>query len=99
MTSIDHFIDALARGAADGNAIDEQRVSDLMNRSARRGGLTALTPREHEILSLMAEALTNPGIGRRLHLSDRTVEFPRRPHLQQNEDYCRSETMNTECLR
>lgn len=74
VTSIDQFIDALVRVAAGGTAIDEQVVSALMNRSARGGGLNALTPREHEILSLMAEGLANPGIGRRLHLSARTVE-------------------------
>ena len=74
VTSIDGFLDALIRVANGGTAIDKQVISAMMNRSTRDGGLDALTPREREILALMAEGLTNPGIGRRLHLSPRTVE-------------------------
>lgn len=74
VTSINGFLDALTRVARGGTAIDEHVISAMMNRSSRDGGLTALTPREHEILALMAEGLTNPGIGRRLHLSPRTIE-------------------------
>jgi DNA-binding NarL/FixJ family response regulator len=74
VTSIATFIDALGRVAAGGTAIDEEVVAALMGRSRRLGGLEALTSREREVLSLMAEGMSNPAITRRLHLSSRTVE-------------------------
>ena len=74
VTSIATFMDALRRVAAGGTAIDEMVVAALMNRSQQLGGLDELTVRELEVLSLMAEGLSNPGISSRLHLSSRTVE-------------------------
>jgi DNA-binding NarL/FixJ family response regulator len=74
VTSIAIFIDALSRVAAGGTAIDEEVVAALMGRSRRLGGLEVLTSREREVLSLMAEGMSNPAITRRLHLSSRTVE-------------------------
>ena len=68
---VDDFLDALDRVAAGGSALDPEVVSRLLG---ARDGLAALTTREHEVLALMAEGLTNVGIARRLWLTERTVE-------------------------
>ena len=69
---VDEFIAALDRVAAGGSALDPEVVARLMvgNRSA----LQELTPREREVLGLMAEGLSNAGVAHRLVLTDRTVE-------------------------
>jgi DNA-binding NarL/FixJ family response regulator len=70
---VDDFLDTLRRVAAGGSALDPEVVARLVG--ARRGDpLSALTPREHEVLALMAEGQTNAGIARRLWLTERTVE-------------------------
>jgi DNA-binding NarL/FixJ family response regulator len=70
---IDDFLDTLRRVAGGGSALDPEVVSRLVG--ARRGDpLSTLTPREHEVLALMAEGRTNAGIARRLWLTERTVE-------------------------
>jgi DNA-binding NarL/FixJ family response regulator len=66
------FLDTAERVAAGGSALDPTVVSRLL---ARRDGLdTVLTERELEVLSLMAQGLTNTGIAEHLVLSERTVE-------------------------
>jgi DNA-binding NarL/FixJ family response regulator len=69
---IDDFIDAVRRVARGGTAMDPEVVAQLLGR--RPGPLDDLTPREREVLSLMAEGLSNQGICRRLYLSPKTVE-------------------------
>ena len=70
---VDDFLDALRRVAGGGSALDPEVVAALVAR--RRGDpLAALSPREREVLGLMAEGRTNAGIARRLWLTDRTVE-------------------------
>jgi DNA-binding NarL/FixJ family response regulator len=71
---VDDFLEALNRVAAGGTALDHEVVVRLL--SARQGllRLDRLTPREHEVLALMAEGRTNGGIARRLWLTERTVE-------------------------
>ncbi len=70
---VDDFLDALRRVAGGGSALDPEVVAALV--SGRRGDpLAALSPREREVLGLMAEGRTNAGIARRLWLTDRTVE-------------------------
>jgi DNA-binding NarL/FixJ family response regulator len=67
---VDEFLDSLNRVAAGGSALDPEVVGRLI-----AGPSTpALTPREREVLGLMAEGLTNVGIARRLFLNERTVE-------------------------
>jgi DNA-binding NarL/FixJ family response regulator len=68
---VDDFLDALTRVAAGGSALDPEVVGRLLGQPTT---LAALTPREREVLGLMAEGLTNIGIARRLFLNDRTVE-------------------------
>jgi DNA-binding NarL/FixJ family response regulator len=70
---VNDFLDALRRVAAGGSALDPEVVTRLLA-APRRGNLAALTPREHEVLALMAEGRTNVGIARRLWLTERTVE-------------------------
>ncbi|MET9271123.1 response regulator transcription factor [Kribbella sp. NPDC003557] len=72
--AVDEFLDALDRVAAGGSALDPEVVGRLIGRRRTDDRLAPLTPRERDVLALMAEGLTNLGIGRRLFLTDRTVE-------------------------
>jgi DNA-binding NarL/FixJ family response regulator len=67
------FMEAAERVQRGGSALDPQVVSTLVS-SGSGGTLEELTPREREVLSLMAEGLTNAGIANRLVLTERTVE-------------------------
>jgi DNA-binding CsgD family transcriptional regulator len=69
---IDDFVDALHRVASGGTALDPEVVGHLLN--AGRGGVRSLTPREREVLGLMAEGRTNAAIAKALVVSDRAVE-------------------------
>lgn len=72
--SSDSFIDAVRRVAAGGTALDPEVVSQLLARQDTDDGLNRLTQREYEILSYIAEGLSNAGIAKRVHLVERTVE-------------------------
>ena len=65
---------AAAGGGAGGTALDPEVVSQLMSVSPRARGLTALTPREREVLALMAEGRSNAGIAAALTITDGAVE-------------------------
>ncbi|GAC1608956.1 MAG: response regulator transcription factor [Mycobacteriales bacterium] len=71
---VEDFLDALRRVAAGGTALDPDVVMRLIGPGRRDDPLRTLTPREHDVLALMAEGLTNTGIARKLWLTDRTVE-------------------------
>jgi DNA-binding NarL/FixJ family response regulator len=71
---VDDFLDALRRVAEGGSALDPEVVATLLAPRRRHDALELLTPREREVLELMAEGRTNVGIARRLWLTDRTVE-------------------------
>jgi DNA-binding NarL/FixJ family response regulator len=71
---VDDFLEALRRVAAGGSALDPEVVATLLGPSRRRDPLALLTPREREVLALMAEGRTNAGIAHRLFLTERTVE-------------------------
>jgi DNA-binding NarL/FixJ family response regulator len=70
------FLDAVRRVATGGTALDREVVAELVQ--SRVGGghgeLAALTPREHEVLSLMAEGRTNTAIARALVVTPGAVE-------------------------
>jgi DNA-binding NarL/FixJ family response regulator len=72
--AVDEFLDALDRVAAGGSALDPEVVARLLGRQRSDDRLAPLTPREREVLTLMAEGCTNVGISRRLFLTERTVE-------------------------
>jgi DNA-binding NarL/FixJ family response regulator len=71
---VDEFLEGLRRVAAGGTVFDPQVVSQLMVRRRRDDPLAQLTPREREVLGLMAEGKSNPAIGRDLVISDGAVE-------------------------
>ena len=68
------FVDAVHRVAEGGTALDAEVVAQLLSRSRQRGPLATLTPREREVLALMAEGRSNTGIARALVVSDGAVE-------------------------
>lgn len=87
---VGEFIEAAERVVRGGSALDPQVVATLVG-SGSESGLDGLTDREQEVLTLMAEGLTNAGIAKRLVLTERTVESHVRNvfaklDLQGNED-------------
>jgi DNA-binding NarL/FixJ family response regulator len=74
VADVREFVDALTRVAAGGTALDPEVVTQLMGASRRREPLSRLTPREQEVLRLMAEGLSNAGIAAALVVSDGAVE-------------------------
>lgn len=74
VVDIDEFVDALARVAAGGTALDPEVVRQLLGASRRTDRLDTLTPREREVLELMAEGRSNGAIAGKLVVTDRAVE-------------------------
>jgi DNA-binding NarL/FixJ family response regulator len=74
VADIDDFIDALDRIASGGTALDPEVVAQLLGASRRREALNRLTPREREVLALMAEGRTNASVGASLVITERAVE-------------------------
>ena len=74
VTDVAEFIDALERVAEGGAVIDPTLVSELVSLGVVDDPLQALTPREREVLGLMAEGRSNAGIARRLWVTEGTVE-------------------------
>jgi DNA-binding NarL/FixJ family response regulator len=72
VADLTEFLDALERVAAGGSALDPEVVAQLLARS--RHPLAALTPRERDVLGLMAEGLSNAAIAAELVVSDGAVE-------------------------
>ncbi|NYH55208.1 MULTISPECIES: response regulator transcription factor [Nocardiopsis] len=73
IADIDEFLGVLRRVADGGAAIDPEVVSQLLSRS-RDSALERLTPREAEVLEVMAQGLNNAGIADRLTVTERAVE-------------------------
>jgi DNA-binding NarL/FixJ family response regulator len=68
------LLDAIDRIVAGETVIDPGLVTQLLDRRRTQSPLDELTRREHEVLSLMAEGLTDRGIAERLYLTPNTVE-------------------------
>jgi DNA-binding NarL/FixJ family response regulator len=71
---VDSFVDAVRRVAEGGTALDPEVVRQLLGRRGVEGTLEQLTPREREVLSLMAEGRSNGGIAAELVLTVGAVE-------------------------
>lgn len=67
-------VDAVERVAANGAVVDPEVVAQLLEPSVVPSALDVLSPREREVIALMAEGRSNVGIGRSMHVSPRTVE-------------------------
>ena len=74
VTDIDSFTESLRRVAGGGSAVDPEVIAHLLQRRPAKDPLAELTPREREVLALMAEGLTNRGIAERLVVTDGAVE-------------------------
>jgi DNA-binding NarL/FixJ family response regulator len=74
VAAIDEFLDALSRVAAGGTVLDPEVVGQLLVRRRRDDPLRELTPREREVLGLMAEGRSNTAIARAMVVSDGAVE-------------------------
>jgi DNA-binding NarL/FixJ family response regulator len=74
VADVDEFAEALERVAAGGTALDPEVVSQLIRSSRQPSGLAELTPREREVLALMAEGRSNAAIAASLFVSVRVVE-------------------------
>ncbi len=74
VADVESFTDAVRRVADGGSALDPEVVSTLLGRRRRDDPFAALTPREREVLVLMAEGRTNAAMAGALGVSERAVE-------------------------
>ena len=74
VADVREFIDDVRRVAAGGTALDPEVVSHLLAHSRRRDPLARLTPRETEVLELMAQGRTNAAIAAQMVVTDGAVE-------------------------
>jgi len=74
VTDVDEFIDSLGQIARGGCVVDPGLVQELVAARRRDDPLEALSPREREVLALMAEGRSNAGIARQLWVTEGTVE-------------------------
>jgi DNA-binding NarL/FixJ family response regulator len=74
VADVDRFVDSVKRVADGGSALDPEVVSQLVGRARRDDPLEELTPREREVLELMAEGKSNQAIAERMFVTMRAVE-------------------------
>jgi DNA-binding NarL/FixJ family response regulator len=74
VTDVAEFIETVGRIAAGGSVVDPSLVQELIRARRRRDPLDVLSPREREVLTLMAEGASNAGIARRIFVTEGTVE-------------------------
>jgi DNA-binding NarL/FixJ family response regulator len=74
IADVAEFLDGVRRVGAGGTVLDPEVVAQLLARSRRRDPLDRLSPREREVLGLMAEGRSNAAIARELVVSDGAVE-------------------------
>ncbi|MFI0741364.1 LuxR C-terminal-related transcriptional regulator [Streptomyces sp. NPDC021100] len=69
----EQFVDAVRRVAGGGTAMDPQVISQLLSRRSQDAPMARLTPREREVIELMAEGRSNTAIAERLVITERAV--------------------------
>ena len=74
VTDVEEFIETLQRIAKGGSVVDPAVVAELVAARRRDDPLAVLSPREQEVLALMAEGRSNAGIARQLWVTEGTVE-------------------------
>lgn len=74
VTDVEDFVDTVGRIANGASVIDPALVRELVSARRRDDPLALLSTREREVLTLMAEGLSNAGIGRRIWVTEGTVE-------------------------
>ena len=74
VSDVDRFAEAVRRVAEGGSALDPEVVSQMVGRRRVKDPLEELTPREREVLRLMAEGRSNHAIAETLVISERAVE-------------------------
>jgi DNA-binding NarL/FixJ family response regulator len=74
VTDVEDFLDTLGRIAKGASVVDPALVQELVSARRRNDPLGVLSAREREVLALMAEGRSNSGIGRRLWVTEGTVE-------------------------
>jgi DNA-binding NarL/FixJ family response regulator/class 3 adenylate cyclase len=74
VSNVQEFTDAVRRVAAGGSVIDPDVVSRLVGRARRASPIDALSERERDVLSFMAEGRSNQAISERMYVSPKTVE-------------------------
>jgi DNA-binding NarL/FixJ family response regulator len=74
VADVSDFVEALERVAIGGTALDPEVVTQLIGATRRSDSLSALTPREREVLALMAEGRSNAAIANALVVSEGAVE-------------------------
>jgi DNA-binding NarL/FixJ family response regulator len=85
------FIDAVRRVAGGGTAMDPEVIARLLARNSAHGAVATLSPREREVLGLMAEGRSNAAIAQQLVITERavakhTASIFQRLGLQQSDD-------------
>src|SRR4051812_24975862 len=74
VADLDRFVEAVRRVGEGGSALDPEVVGRLLGRRRREDPLEPLSPREREVLGLMAEGRSNSGIAEHLVVTERAVE-------------------------
>ncbi len=74
VADVERFVDSVKRVADGGSALDPEVVSQLVGRARRDDPLAELTPREREVLELMAEGRSNNAIAEHMVVTERAVE-------------------------
>ena len=74
VADVERFVDSVRRVADGGSALDPEVVSQLVGRARRDDPLAELTPREREVLELMAEGRSNNAIAEQMVVTERAVE-------------------------